>query len=152
MDLRINAWNADLIVGKIQNIFLHCFDYFRQRGGLTASSDQVVTFLRLVGECMNMYYPEKGQPVRPILKLETLTLLFDNGISETTDHDNYPILYLSGVPFEELSALEGEGVSLRRGDDFAVFSFSDDLFRYGNGFANVQSAIPNDISQEITFL
>lgn len=150
--MRINVWDADPVVRKIEGIVLHCLHEVHLRGADWPNSESIITFLKLCADCMNMFYPEEGEAKRPIIVTDGATFIFDNGISESTDHDNYPKLCISGIKLDVLASMEELGIDLKLSCGTAQFTFRGDQFRYGVGFANVKSALPSALTSELLSL
>ena len=152
IEMRIQAWDANIVIPKIEGIVYHCLEAASRRGADVPDVENVVSFLRSCALCMNMFYPEQGEAVRPRLVTDGATFIFDNGISESTDHDNYPMLCISGMKLAVLAPMEELGIDLKLGRGTVQFIFRGDQFRYGTGFANVNSAFPNALTTELLSL
>lgn len=150
--LRVKAWDADPVVQKIQGIVSYCLQEVHLRGADWPATESVVSFLKSCALCMNMFYPEQGEAKRPLLVTDGATFIFDNGISESTDHDNYPMLCISGMQLVALAPMEELGIDLKLSCGTVQFTFRGDQFRYGIGFANVKSALPSALVPDLLSL
>lgn len=152
--LEVNIWDPDYVAAATRSIVLACYEYALDHYVLTAPTSalatQITSFLERVAHCVNMFYPEQGEPVRPRLELADVIIIFDNGITEQTNRSNFPQLIVQGMSFRDLQAYEDRGVTVQPAYDVCVrITFQGDGFRHGDGVAIVETAIPSALAAEV---
>jgi hypothetical protein len=152
--LEINVWDPDYVAAAIRGIVLVCYEYALSHYVVTTPpptlATQITRFLEQVAHCVNMFYPERGEPVRPRLELGDVIIIFDNGITQQANRSNYPQLIVQGIPFRDIQVHEDRGITVQPAYDVcARITFRGDGFRFGDGVATVKSAIPAALAAEV---
>ncbi|MDD5039633.1 MAG: hypothetical protein PHY34_00615 [Patescibacteria group bacterium] len=147
--VRINAWDAELIISALRPIIFDCIRYATGRGAPVPTADSLAVFWKAIAHTCNMYYPESLEARRPRFAVEDVTVVFDNGIREQTDHDNYPTLYVEGRKLCEFEKFEASGVEVGLSREQVYIMFRGNEFRFGSGYATVDTAIPVRLTDEL---
>jgi len=148
-DLRINVWDAGLVIEKIRTIVFHCLGTTYCDVEVFPSASRLGIFWQAIANTMNMFYPDQDSPQRPSLSIGNIKLLFDNGITAQTDLNNYPGLYISGVPYGALKNFEANGLEVMYSADMVVITFRGRQYRYGIGLGSVETAVPIPLTSEL---
>lgn len=149
-ELKINVWEPYTVVNKILDIVLHGVGYIYERCGTLPTADQIINFGKSIALCMNMFDPDYNDAQRPRLKVDNVAFLFDNGINLHTNRDNYPCLYITGIPFDELKIFESSSIEVRFSREMVVVVFTGEEYRYGQGWAVISTIFPvHSITKEL---
>ena len=150
-ELKINVWNHVKVANTIIDIIVRCVEYVHQRSGIWLTSDQIINFAVATVRCMNVYDPEYGEPKRPQLKInDDLLLLFDNGITQDTTFNNYPSLYIRGVPLSEIKGFENDDIEVGLGLEMIRVTFKGDNYFLQEGWGKIPTMIPvRSLTEEV---
>ncbi len=101
-----------------------------------------------------MYYPESGQAIRPKMNIGQANFLFDSGVTQSTASDNFPCLYIQGLPYDFLGQFEDQDVRVEHSRDVIVVRIVGTFYRYADGFADLEigtdTTVPNrTLTQEL---
>jgi len=92
------------------------------------TADQITKFGREIISCMHIYDPENGTAKRPVMVISNAGFLYDNGVTEMTNLDNYPSLYIFGIPYSIVEHYDKDGKLVKFSRGAVVLTFTGDRY------------------------
>ena len=150
--LKLNLWNFELVWKGVEEVIFHCCDFMLSEYDEMPTADQITKFGREIISCMHIYDPENGIARRPVMVISKAGFLYDNGVTETTELDNYPSLYIFGIPYSNVKHFDKDGKLVKFSRGAVVLTFIDDRYLLPEKWCEEKSLIAGSITEEVIAL